>query len=105
MPKVKEQGGWPRLEVYVPDKEIHRRVKLAATASSMKLSEYCLEAILERLEQDEMQSWDGLGDVAEELRNWQEKVRTQTGRKTIPDTAEVIQCLREERIHATTGLR
>jgi len=105
MPKAKEQGGWPRLEVYVPNEETRRRVKLAATASSMKLSEYCLEAILERLEQDEEQAWSNLGDVVENLKAWQERVRTQLGGKIIPDTAEVIRYLREERLHATTGLR
>ncbi len=103
MPRVREHGEWPRLEVYLPDDEIRRRVKLAAAASRMKVSEYCLEAILERLEQDEEQSWSGT-EVVEELRVWQEKVLTELGGQPIPDTAEVIRQLREERADVSAGL-
>jgi hypothetical protein len=53
MPRVKVRSSWPRLEIYLPDEEIRRRVKLAAAVHNVKLGEYCVGAILERLEQDE----------------------------------------------------
>lgn len=54
MPKAKAGSTWPRLEIHLPDEEIRRRVKLAAAVHDGKLGEYCVGAILERLEQD----WD-----------------------------------------------
>jgi len=80
-------------------------VKLVAAAQDKKLSEYCLEAILERLEHDEMRTRAGPISIGTELRSWQQTVRTKLGVKRIPDTAAIIRRLRRERIRAGAGLR
>ena len=105
MPKVKEGASWPRLEIYLPDEQVRRRVKLAAAAHDLKLSEYCYEAILERLEQDEEQSWGNWQNQVEELRAWQLQVRAKLKGRTIPDSAEIIRQLRAERTRDLAGLR
>lgn len=105
MPKVKEGIGWPRLEIYLPDEEIRRRVKLATAAHDVKLSEYCVVAILERLEQDEAQSWNNWQRQVQELRAWQKQVQASLGRKKIPDSARILRQLRKERTRALAGLR
>ncbi len=97
MPRVKNRSGWPRLEIYLPDEEIRRRVKLAAAAHDVKLSEYCVEAILERLEQEEAQSWTNWQREVEELRAWQSQVRARLKGKRIPDSAKILRQLRKER--------
>ncbi len=105
MPKIKEQARWSRLEIYLPDEETRRRVKLAAASRDQKISAYCTEAILERLEQDEEQSASNSQKQVEELRAWQQQVRAKLKGKTIPDTAEIIRQLREERARGIPGLR
>jgi hypothetical protein len=105
MPRENKPWGWPRLEVYLPSEQARRRVKLVAAAQDKKLSDYCLEAILERLGHDEVQTRTGSISIAAELRSWQQTVRTKTGAKRIPDTAVIIQRLRRERIRAGAGLR
>jgi hypothetical protein len=105
MPKVRNGSSWPRLEIYLPDEEMRRRVKLAAAAHDVKLSEYCVAAILERLEQDEAQSWNNWQREVEELRAWQRQVRARLKGKKIPDSAAVLRRLRKERTRALAGLR
>lgn len=105
MPKTKNGSGWPRLEIYLPDEEVRRRVKLAAAAHDVKLSEYCYQAILERLEQDEEQSWGNWQKEVEELRAWQQQVRVKLKGRRIPDSAGIIRNLRKERTRAIAGLR
>lgn len=103
MSKVKERARWTRLEIYFPDEEIRRRVKFAAAARELKLSEYCAEAILERLEQDEAQSWDNWQREVEELRAWQSSVRKRFKGNKIPDSAEVLHRMRKARTRALAG--
>lgn len=102
---------WPRLDVYVPDQQVRRRIKLAATKRDMRVSQYCLEAILERLEEDEILDKE-IPEVAqekeettvEELRNWQETVKTKLGGRPLPDSADLLRRLREERTREIAGL-
>jgi hypothetical protein len=103
MPKVKKGTGWPRLEIYLPDEELRRRVKLAAATHDVKLSEYCVIAILERLEQDEAQGWNN--QQVQELYAWQKQVKAGLGRRKIPDSARILRQLRKERARALAGLR
>lgn len=105
MPKEKEGASWPRLEIYLPNEEVRRRVKLAAAAHDVKLSEYCFAAILERLEQDEEQSWGNWQTQVEELRVWQRQVRVRLKGKKLPDSAVVLRQLRKERTRDLAGLR
>jgi hypothetical protein len=105
MPRQDGSWSWPRLEVYLPDEQVRRRVKLVAAAQDKKLSDYCLEAILERLEHDETQTRTGPLSIAAELRSWQQTVRKRLGAKRIPDTTIIIRRLRKVRTRAGTGLR
>lgn len=105
MPKSKNGSSWPRLEIYLPDEDMRRRVKLAAAAHDVKLSEYCVVAILERLEQDEAQSWNNWQREVEELRAWQSQVRGKLKGKKIPDSTKILRQLRKERTRAIAGLR
>ena len=104
MPRIKESGGWPRLEVYLPSEQMRRRVKLVAAAQDKKLSDYCLEAIFERLEHDEGRQ-TGTGSLATDLRAWQKQMRTHITAKRMPDSSSVIRHLRKARLHAVAGLR
>jgi hypothetical protein len=105
MPRENKPWNWPRLEVYLPNEQVRRRVKVVAAAQDKKLSDYCLEAILERLEHDEVQTRTGPISIATELRSWQQTVRTKLGAERIPDTAAIIRRLRKERIRASAGVR
>lgn len=103
---------WPRVDVYVPDQQVRRRIKLAATKRDMRVSQYCLEAILERLEEDEILeketpevAQEGEEETTvEELRNWQEMVKTKLGGRPLPDSADLLSRLREERTREIAGL-
>ncbi len=103
---------WPRLDVYVPNQQVRRRIKLAATKRDMRVSQYCLEAILERVEEDEVLEKEATkaarGEeeetTVEELRNWQETVRTKLGGRPLPDSADLLRRLREKRTREIAGL-
>ncbi len=105
MPKRKNGSIWPRLVIYLHSEEIRGRVRLAAAAHDVKLSEYCDEAILERLEQDEAQSSNNWQKEVEELWVWQRQVRAKLKVKKIPDSADTLRQLRKERTRAIAGLR
>ncbi|MBW3660935.1 MAG: hypothetical protein KY397_04800 [Gemmatimonadetes bacterium] len=68
-----------RINIYVHDREIRKRVKQAAAGAGQSMSEYCLDAILDRLR------GDGIGfaprrededpdDVVEKMRAFRKKV-------------------------------
>ncbi len=105
MPKTTEQVNWPRLEVYVPSDSVRRRVKAAAAAQDLKVSAYCLDAILERLEQDEQQARSQTHGIGSDLRTWQAKVLTQLGGKRLSNTSDTIRRLRRERTRGIASLR
>ena len=105
MPKAKELWNWPRLEVYLPNEQVRRRVKMVAASQDKKVSDYCLDAILERLEHDEGHAAAGPVTLAAELRAWQQQLRTRLGAKRIPESSGVIRRLRKDRVGGLTGLR
>ena len=41
-----------RLNIYLPDPEVRRRVKVAAARRDLSVSEYCVRAILRQLAED-----------------------------------------------------
>jgi len=43
-----------RIDVYVPDPELRRRIKIAAARQDMPVSRWCLEAIRQQLAKEEM---------------------------------------------------
>ena len=104
MPKTSEQPTWPRLEVYVPSDTVRRRVKAAAAAQDVKVSAYCLDAILERLERDEQQSRSQSADIVSDLHAWHAKALAQMGGKRLSRTSDTIRKIRKERTNGLAGL-
>lgn len=67
-----------RINIYVHDSEIRRRVKAAAARAGKSMSEYCLEAIVFRLDRDDQESREPRGEIPEDfvdrVRRFQDEV-------------------------------
>jgi plasmid stability protein len=59
-----------RLNIYLPDPEVRRRVKVAAARRDLSVSEYCVRAILRQLAEDG--EWPPEGVPAAEAREEQD---------------------------------
>jgi plasmid stability protein len=59
-----------RLNIYLPDPEVRRRVKVAAARRDLSVSEYCVRAILRQLAEDG--EWPPKGVPAAEAREEQD---------------------------------
>jgi hypothetical protein len=100
----------PRIQVYT-DPEMKRRIELAAARWNVAVTHYCLEAIQERLEEEEMLEKERIEipvkpeqneDLLADLRALREKVLIR--REGRPITRDVLNELREERDHELGGL-
>lgn len=98
---------WPRIDVYVSDPQIRQKIKLAAVREDKRMSQWCLEAILGRLAQEENVHPGGSRepDVVSELRMLQEKIKKHRRGKMLADLGDHLEQDRLERIHDLCGLR
>ncbi|CAN5673685.1 hypothetical protein BH23GEM3_BH23GEM3_14650 [soil metagenome] len=70
----KKKPAAPRLNIYLPDPSVRRRIKAAATEQDISASEYCVRAILAHLEQ-EQQTVSPEQERAQRLRSAVEQAR------------------------------
>lgn len=111
MRKIEEnktpRARWPRIDVYVSDPQIRQKIKLAAVRQDKRMSRWCLEAILGRLDQEENahQRASRELDVVSELRMLQEKIKRHRRGKIFADLEDHLQQDRLERIHDLSDLR
>ncbi|MGD9101581.1 MAG: hypothetical protein PVF45_13950 [Anaerolineae bacterium] len=101
-----------RIQVYA-DPEIKRRIELAAARRDMSVTKYCLDAIRQRLVEDDMLEREkieipikpvGGEDLIANLRALHEKIKAHRGGKLI-DVDHILDQVREERDHEILGLR
>jgi hypothetical protein len=102
---------WPRIDIYVPDPEVRRRIKVAAARQDIRVSQWCLEAILERLAQEEVfeeQTYpieEPQVDLIFQLHSIQERIKAHRGGKILMTLDEHLERDRLERNHELFGLR
>jgi len=100
-----------RIQVYA-DEETKRRMELAAVKEDVSVTEYCLRAIIEQLDQDDMLDRDRIeiavkpsadDSLIADLRALRRRIEARRGGKPIgPD---VVQQTREERDRELIGMR
>lgn len=100
-----------RIQVYT-DPETKRRVELAAAKQDVAVTEYCLAAIMQLLDEDDMLEREKVEiaikptkgeDLIADLRALREKIKVRRGGKLID--VNIVRKVREERDHELTGLR
>ncbi|HBY92981.1 MAG: hypothetical protein M5U01_15070 [Ardenticatenaceae bacterium] len=101
----------PRIQVYT-DPETKRRIELAAARCDVAVTEYCLEAIREKLAEDDMLEAEQIEipikltkheDLIADLRALQERIKTRRGGKLI-DVDSILEQMREERDDELPGM-
>jgi uncharacterized protein (DUF1778 family) len=101
-----------RIQVYT-DEETKRRIELAAARQDIAITQYCLEAIRQRLAEDDMLEREKIEipikpardkDLIADLRALHEEIKAYRGGKLI-DVDQELDQMREERDHELTGLR
>lgn len=97
----------PVIDVYVHEPDIRRRVKLAAAQHHMRIQEWCLQVIVERLAEEELLAPESTatGDVPAMLRALQDRIKARRGGVDLPDLDEQLDETRLEREHELLGLR
>lgn len=102
----------PRIQVYT-DPETKRRIELAAARLDIPVTQYCLEAIEQRLADEEMLEKEKIEilvkpekdeNLIDDLRALREKILTDRGGKLI-DVDRIIEEMRDERDDELAGLR
>lgn len=102
---------WPRIDVYVPNPRIRSRIRVAAARQEMRISQWCLQAILERLGQEERGQVDSSvsalfgQDLLPELITLQKKIKAHRRGKIITSLDDHLETARLERNHELFGLR
>ena len=94
----KKANGTARLNIYVHDTLMRRRIKMAAAQKDMSISEYCLQSIVDQLTQEEispMRNRTSLERALEKARRFQ--TETFGGRTFRVNSAELIRKARMER--------
>jgi hypothetical protein len=101
-----------RIQVYA-DLETKRRIELAAARRAVAVTQYCLEAIRQQLEEDDLLEREQIEIPVKpiqdevliaELRALQEQIKAERGGKLI-DVDRALEQIREERDYELTGLR
>lgn len=101
----------PRIQVYT-DPEMKRRIELAAARLDIPVTQYCLEAIEQRLADEEMLEKEKIEipvkpekdeDLIADLQALREKILERRGGR--PITRDVLDELREERDRELSDLR
>lgn len=101
-----------RIQVYA-DPETKRRIELAAARRDIPVTRYCLEAIHQKLAEDDMLEREKIEipikpaageDLIAGLRALHEKIKARRGGKLI-DVDRILDQVREERDHEILGLR
>lgn len=103
----------PRIQVYT-DAETKRRIELAAARRDVAVTQYCLEAIRQRLADEEMLEKEKIEipvrpeekdeNLIADLRALRERILAERGGKLI-DVDQIIETMREERDGELTRLR
>ena len=100
-----------RIQVYV-DGEMKRRIELAAAKRQRAVTEYCLEAIKQRLIEDDVLEKENIEipvkptkdtHLIADLRKLREAIKTDRNGQLI-DLDTIIDQVREERDHELTGV-
>ncbi|MCZ7570762.1 MAG: hypothetical protein M5U01_19555 [Ardenticatenaceae bacterium] len=101
-----------RIQVYT-DPETKRRIELAAAKYNMALTEYCIEAIQEKLREDDMLEEEHIEiqvkppkdeDLVRKLSTLRESILKDRGGKLI-DVDAILHQVREERDDEILGMR
>ena len=99
-----------RIQVYT-DEETKRRIELAAARQNIAVTQYCLEAIVQQLAEDDMLERERVEilikpakgeDLIADLRALREKIKARRGGKLID--LDIVEQVREERDYELTGL-
>ena len=95
----KKANGTTRVNIYVHDTLMRRRIKMAAAQKDMSISEYCLQSIVDQLTQEEeispRRNRTSLERALEKARRFQ--TETFGGRTFRVNSAELIRKARMER--------
>lgn len=101
-----------RIQVYA-DPVTKRRIELAAARRDIPVTQYCLEAIQQKLAEDDMLEREKIEipirpaegeDLIASLRALHEKIKAHRGGKLI-EVDRILDQVREERDHEILGLR
>ena len=102
-----------RIQVYT-DPETKRRIELAAAKQNLAVTEYCLEAIKERLAEDDVLERERIEipikpiegeDLIAELRKLRKAILAERGGKPLDiDIAELVSQMRQERDEELLGM-
>lgn len=101
----------PRIQVYT-DPEMKRRIELAAARRNVAVTQYCLEAISQRLADEEMLEKETIEipvrpekdeSLIADLRALRERILERRGGR--PITRDVLDELRDERDYELSSLR
>jgi len=101
----------PRIQVYT-DPEMKRRIELAAARRNVPVTQYCLEAISQRLADEEMLERETIEipvspekdeNLIADLRALRERILERRGGRRI--TRDVLDELRDERDYELSSLR
>ena len=101
-----------RIQVYA-DEETKRRIELAAARRDIAITQYCLEAIMQQLAEEDMLERESIeipiklakeDDLIADLRALHEEIKRYRGGKLI-DVDQELELMREERDYELTGLR
>jgi len=101
-----------RIQVYA-DKDIKRRIELAAARWDVPITQYCLEAIKQQLAEEDILeaetvqiqiTTDKGRQLVDDLRALQERIKTRRGGELI-DVDRALEETRQEREHELTSLR
>ena len=101
-----------RIQVYT-DEETKRRIELAAAKQNIATTQYCLEAIVQQLVEDDMLERETIEipvkpardeDLIADLRALHEEIKTYRGGKLI-DVDQELEQMREERDYELASLR
>jgi uncharacterized protein (DUF1778 family) len=100
-----------RIQVYT-DAETKRRIELAAARRDVAVTQYCLEAIMQQLAEDDLLEREQIEipvkptqaeDLIAELRALQEQIKAERDGQLI-DVDRALEQTREERDYELTGL-
>ncbi len=92
-------GKRPRIDVYIADPEIHRSIEIAAARNDMRISQWCLKVIIERLAEEELllKESSETRDVPAMLQALQDQIKARRGGAGVINLDEQLEEARLER--------